>query len=217
MSKFVSAQNLLSAFPQALTADETQLALASVTATELTELYDDNDLLALYSRIDELDETLLDILAYDFKVDWWDENYSLEEKRETFKQSWNVKRSLGTPMASKLAFSAIFQNATIWEWWQYGGNPHYFKIHIDSGDVLTDYNKLQRVVSGIRYYKNKRSVLETIEIDIEKSENIYVGFAMQGGTKTLMKVGGIDPNEYTFLADENDALLLDEDGNLLLD
>lgn len=217
MSKLVTADNLLTTFPASLSADEKQLALARVTALELVELYEDNDILALYARIDDLDEPLLDILAYDFKVDWWDENYSLTEKRETFKQCWNVKRTLGTPLSSYLAFSAIFQNATIQEWWQYGGNPHYFKIHIELGGVLTDYDKLQRVVNGIRFYKNKRSLLETIEIDIEKSTDVFVGFAMQGGTKTEMIVGGINPDDYTFLADENDALLLDEKGRLLLD
>ena len=139
MSKLVAADTLLITFPSALAEDEKQLALATVTAQELVELYEDNDILALYARIDELDEPLLDILAYDFKVDWWDENFTLTEKRETFKQIWNVKRTLGTPLSSYLAFSAIFQNAKIQEWWQYGGNPHYFKIHIELGGVLTDY------------------------------------------------------------------------------
>lgn len=217
MSKLMTVENLLSTFPGAMAEDEYQKALASVTAQELIELYEDNDILAIYARIDDLSEHLLDILAYDFKVDWWDENFSITEKRETFKQCWNVKRTLGTPLSSYLAFSAIFQNAKIQEWWQYGGNPHYFKIHIELGGVLTDYDKLQRVVNGIRYYKNKRSILETIEIDIEKSTNVYVGFAMQGGTKTEMVVGGFNPNDYNFLVDENDALLLDEAGLLLLD
>ena len=95
MSKLVAADNLLTTFPSALAEDEKQVALAAVTAQELVELYEDNDILALYARIDDLDEPLLDILAYDFKVDWWDENFTLTEKRETFKQIWNVKRTLG--------------------------------------------------------------------------------------------------------------------------
>ena len=62
MSKLVTADNLLTTFPASLAEDEKQLALASVTAQELVELYEDNDILALYARIDDLEEPLLDIL-----------------------------------------------------------------------------------------------------------------------------------------------------------
>lgn len=217
MSKNLSVENLLSTFPGAMAADEAKLALASVTAQELMELYEDNDLLAIYSRIDELDEALLDILAPCFKIDWWDKNYSLEEKRATFKNCWGIKRKLGTPYASSLAISALFQNADIREWWQYGGNPFYFKIYIDSGDVLTDYEKLQRVVEGTRYYKNKRSILETIEIDIQKSLQMFIGLALQGGTKTQFVVDGINPDDYEWLVDGYGNLLLDARGEILVD
>ncbi len=217
MSKYVTADNLITTFPSSLAEDKTQLALASVTAKELVELYEDNDILALYARIDELDESLLDILAYDFKVDWWNENYSLTEKRSTFKQLWNVKRKLGTPLSSYLAISAIFENAAIQEWWQYGGIPHYFKILIDLGEALTDYDKLQKVVNGVRYYKNKRSVLEEIDINIEKTSNVYIGVALQGGNDIQMSVPGINPDDYTFLVDELGDYLLDEEGHILID
>lgn len=217
MSKLVTTDNLLTAFPAALIKDEKQLALATATAKELVELYENNDILALYARIDELDEVLLDILAYDFKIDWWGENYTISEKRETFKQCWNVKRKLGTPLASQLAFSAIFQNAFIREWWQYNGNPHYFKIYVDLGDTLTDDNKLQSVVNGIRYYKNKRSLLEMIEINIEKAMQIYIGLALQGGNNITMSIGGVNPNDYTWLVDESGTYLTDETGLLLFE
>lgn len=214
MSKLLSAENLMLAFPSSLAEDDDKRALASVTAQELCELYEDNNILAIYARIDELDETMLDILAYDFKIDWWDENYTLEEKRETFKSCWDVKRKLGVPFACYLAISALYQNAEIQEWYNYDGNPFYFKIHIDSGEVLTDCDKLQRVVEGIRYYKNKRSILETIEIDIAKQVKMFIGFALQGGTNVTMRVNGIDYDDYDLLVDELGNLLLDENGLL---
>ena len=37
--------------------------------------------LRIYTRIDELPEWLLDILARDFAVDWYDRSYTLEEKK----------------------------------------------------------------------------------------------------------------------------------------
>lgn len=217
MSKLVTVDNLLTAFPSSLADDEKQLALAKVTAAELVELYESNDILALYARIDELDEVLLDMLAYDFKIDWWGENYSVLEKRETFKQCWNVKRKLGTPLASKLAFSAIFPDAVIQEWWQYNGDPYYFKIYVDLGNTLTDNNKLQSVINGIRYYKNKRSILERIEINIEKRTQMYIGLAMQEGNNITINIEGADITNCLWLTDEDSTCVTDENENLLFE
>lgn len=212
MSKLFNAASLLSVFPEAMAKDKTQFALAQITAGELEALFKDNDFMTLYARIDELEEPLLDILAYDFKVDWWNKNYSLSEKREIFKKCWSVKRKLGTPLASQLAISSVFQDAAIHEWWEYGGKPYYFKIHIKLGEALTDYNKLLQVVDGIRYYKNKRSILESLEVDIEKKINMYVGLAMHEGIKTELRAGNFNPDDYTWLVDESSAYLTDENG-----
>lgn len=195
MSKFVTADNLLTTFPSSLAEDELKLALASVVATELVKLYEDNDILAIYARIDELDEPLLDILAHDFKVDWWDVNFSLDEKRSTFKNCWNVHRKLGVPKAINTALTDLYKNAVVLEWYNYGGNPYYFKIHIDADEVITDYEKLQHVADGIRYYQNKRSRLESIEISMKKSTNLYVGVILHESNVASFNVSGIEPTE----------------------
>lgn len=217
MSKLFNATSLLSVFPEAMAKDKTQLALAQTTAEELEALFNDNDFMTLYARIDELDEPLLDILAYDFKVDWWNENYSLEEKRETFKNSWKVHRKKGTPKAVDLSISSIYEKATIQEWFEYEGEPFHFKVNIDAGDALTNYEKLQKVAAGVRYYKNKRSVLDTIEVKIEKSEKIYVGVALQTGTEIQMTVPGLLSENHSFLVDENNTLLADENKKILIE
>lgn len=217
MSKLVTAENLISIFPSALAEDENKKVLASVAAQELMELYEDNEFLALYARIDELDNSLLDILAYDFKIDWWDKSFSLTEKRETFKRCWPIKKKLGTPHACQLALSALYQDADIKEWWEYAGKPFYYKINIKTGEILPDHRKLSRIIDGVKFYKNKRSILEKIEFDIEKPTNIFVGLALQSTIKVEMVVGGASPDNNTYLTDENDALLLDEDGLYLID
>ena len=217
MSKYITQENLLSTFPEVLAADTKQMALAVATADELIKSYNNNDLLALYTRIDELPEDLLDILAYDFKVDWWDENYSLEEKRATFKSCWHVHRTLGTPSAVSTAVSAIYENVKILEWWQYSGNPYRFKLLIDTGGVFVDYEKLQRIIERVKFYKNLRSILESVDFTIEKSTKIYVGTALQSGTNQVMKISGIDPDDYDWFTDENGDYLMDENGLVLFD
>ena len=56
-----------------------------------------------------------------------------------------------------------------------------------------------------------------IRIHHEKTATIYTGIAVQNGANIEMNVAGINPEEYNILVDENNALLVDEDGRILLD
>ena len=217
MSKLVTKDNLLLGFPYSLSEDSLKRTLAEVVAEELAKLYSDNDILALYARIDELDEVMLDILAYDLKVDWWNSNYSVEEKRQTLKNAWNVHKRLGTPAAISTAVSAIYKSAKVQEWWEYGGCAFYFRLIIDTGNAYVDSDKLDGILERIRYYKNKRSLLETIKIDTGKNTCTYIGTALQSGCNSKLKVVEADLNNYNWLADENNIVLTDENGMVLFE
>lgn len=205
MSRPLTVQNMLSVFPEAMAVDERLMALATVTATELMEMYKANDFLAIYARIDELDEPLLDILAYDFKIDWWDENYSVEEKRQTLKDSWNVHRKLGTPSAVDLAISAIFENVIIKEWWEYGGQPYHFKVQLDVDVAALNSDKFWRVIEKARYYKNKRSVMESMNVNVEPQtteSRIYTGGKVTGVQYVLPPISAAKYNTFADIRDK---------------
>ena len=107
MSNGITAENLLRALPDVLQQDDNMRALAEAIAGQLVPCIADTDEPRIFPRIDELNETLLDTLAWDFKVDWWDYSYSLQEKRNTLRQSWYVHKHMGTPAAVMAALSAI--------------------------------------------------------------------------------------------------------------
>ncbi len=159
----ITSENLLRALPPALARDENMLALASAVADEFALRPDEIKSLIIYSRIDDLPEALLDILAHDFKVDWWDYNYSLAEKRRTLKDSWNVHRTLGTKGAVEKAISAIYPDTKVEEWFTYGGDPYHFKLQIDITYEGVNPVKHQRVLDRVEYYKNLRSHLDNVE------------------------------------------------------
>jgi len=159
----ITAENLLETFPQVLKENKSMLALATVIAEELAQRPSEIDRLMIYTRIDTLPEELLDILAYDFKVDWWNYDYTLEEKRRTLKDSWNVHRTLGTKGAVEKAISAIYPGTQVDEWFNYGGEPYHFKLLIDATYEGVDPVKHQRVLDRVGYYKNLRSHMDGIE------------------------------------------------------
>jgi len=153
----LTAENLLAVLPPVLAADESMVALAAGIAEVLAGRVSEIERLNIYSRIDELPEDLLDILAYDFKVDWWDADYTLEEKRRTLKDSWRVHRMLGTKAAVETAISAIYPYTKVLEWFEYGGEPYHFRLDINITDDQIDSNKQRRVLERLNYYKSLRS------------------------------------------------------------
>ncbi len=173
--------NLLRTLPTVLQGDDNMVALATSIATILAGRADEIKALCIYSRIDELPEELLDILAKDFKVDWWDGDYTLEEKRQTLKDSWRVHRTLGTKAAVLAAISAIYPDTKVLEWWQYGGQPYHFRLLIDSTYESVDPEKHQRVMEKVNYYKPLRSVLDETEYyDAGATATVYSGAAFVG-------------------------------------
>lgn len=159
----ITTDNLLRTLPDVLKNDQTMRAIATGIAEELALRPSEIANLKIYSRIDELPEELLDILAYDFKVDWWDYDYSLEEKRKTLKDSWKVHRKLATPGAVEQAISAIYPDTKVIEWFEYGGKKHRFKLLIDATYESINPAKHQKVLSKVAYYKRESSRLESVE------------------------------------------------------
>jgi phage tail P2-like protein len=160
--------DFLKALPPPLREDERLLALGKIAAERLRETATMIKQNIIYARIDELPEAILDMLAYDMKVDWWDYTYTLDEKRRTLKESPSVHRIKGTKAAVERAVSAIYPNSKVTEWFEYGGEPYKFRLHIKleaGGEIDTD--KHGRVLAGIEYYKNLRSHLDGVEYTAE--------------------------------------------------
>jgi len=159
----MTAENLLATLPEALRQSGSILALARTEAEALARRLEEIERLRIYAAIDRLDEALLDRLAADFKVDWWDADYTVAEKRRTLQASWQVHRTLGTKAAVETAMSAVYPETTVREWWKYGGAPYHFKLLIDTTFEHADPQKHRRVLERAEYYKNLRSHLDQVE------------------------------------------------------
>ncbi len=174
----LSGAAMLAALPPPLRQDPSVAALAQAVADVLDRRRAEIDSVSLYARIDSLPEALLDILAYDFKVDWWDPNYSVEEKRRMLKDSWRVHRMLGTKGAVEMAIAAIYPGTAVEEWFQYGGEPYHFKLTIDFTGEPDDPDRRERVMRRLDFYKNLRSHADRVEFrstaDTAEGKAVYV-------------------------------------------
>ncbi len=177
----ITKENLLFAFPVGLRENPSIAALGDVTAEALAKRPAEIGLLSLYARIDELPEDLLDILAYDFKVDWWDRNYSIEEKRRTLKGSWYVHKHMGTKAAVETAISAIYPHTRVLEWFEYGGEPYHFRLDINITNDSIDSDKQRRVLERLNFYKNLRSHNDGVTYFVEAKPAIAKAVSVAAG------------------------------------
>lgn len=196
MSKLITDPAvILGTFPFSLSRDENKEKLAESIVDSLAELIADTDKEQIYTRISSLDEPLLDILAKDLKVDWYDYEGTLEEKRKTIAECIKVHRYKGTKYAVETALKGVYDNVSVTEWFEYDGEPFHFKVTIY--DSTNDEGKRARVLEKIRYYKNLRSVLDDViyEIGANAEAPIFIGItagAIYKRIESEVKIYGLD-------------------------
>ncbi len=158
-----SAENILKQLPWVLANDRRMNALAASIASSLATLLGEPEATEIYTRIDELPEDLLDILANDFKIDWYNFDYPVVGKRNLIKTNYYVHRHLGTVGAVKEAIRSLYPRSDVEEWWQdwYQGEPFHFRIMLESGYPIIPVANTD-ILKAVYIYKSLRSHLDAI-------------------------------------------------------
>ena len=185
MNKGITKEAMLFTLPPALKEDTSTEALAAATAEAMADRLAEIDRLRIISNIDNLEEALLAILARDFKVDWWDPSYSLEEKRRTVKDSWRVHKTLGTKAAVETAIRAIYPLTTVEEWFEYGGEPYHFRLNIDITSDSGDRARQRRVLERLNFYKNLRSHVDEVKCFLMPEKSWAVAGGLFAGSREI--------------------------------
>lgn len=148
--------------------------LAEVLDVKLQEINAMSELILLYPRIDELPENLIDALAEQFHVDFYDAEMSLQQKRTVVKNSIAWHRRKGTPSVVGEMVQTVFESAHVEEWFEYGGEPYHFRVTLITAP-LTDKAVLERLVDAINKTKNVRSWLEYVQFSRPMEQTMYIG------------------------------------------
>ena len=162
MIKDIESVGLLDILPSSILTDPQIAAAAKALDTELQAVTNATIETLHLPRLDELPETVVDLLAWQWHVDFYEPlGMDIDTKRRLVKESIAWHRMKGTPAAIEAVVSAAFDKTTVKEWYEYGGKPYYFKIVTE--DVTTDKDILNRLRRAVDSVKNVRSWLEEIE------------------------------------------------------
>ena len=161
MSETIYESDFTKYLPQPLTHDPKMIALAKAAADELLQVSGAVENVLIYSRIDELPEELVDILAYDMHVDWYDFSYPLAAKRDLLKSSVRVHKKMGTKYAIEKALSALYPESEVEEWFEYEGEPGHFHIVCDvtNSRITASYSD---IVRAVRLYKRLSAHMDEV-------------------------------------------------------
>lgn len=167
MSNTIYNADYSDCLPEALKKDPKMVALANATAAALLDTSGIMDTVLIYSRFDELPEELVDILAYDMHVDWYDYNYPLEAKRDLVKNSVKVHKKMGTKYAIETALGSLFPESEVEEWFQYEGEPGHFHIILDvtNQKITADY---AAIIRAVKMYKRLSAHMDELTYQVGK-------------------------------------------------
>ena len=177
MSKDLQSVSLIDILPPNLLADEQINAAAQALDDELQKVTAAIRETLILPRIDELPEAVVDLLAWQLHVDFYDELKSLAEKRNDVKQSIAMHRIKGTRMAVELALHMVYESGEVREWFEYGGRPYYFRVRFIRPETvrLEDVDRVIRIIHAV---KNTRSWLESIGFTRPVRIGMYHGAAV---------------------------------------
>lgn len=179
--------NLRDIMPESLKNDPDVQALCDAITPEIQAISNEIKQCILWARIDELAEKVLDLLAWQLHVDFYDLDLPIEIKRQLVRNAPRWHKRKGTPAAVEELVTAVFGEGKVLEWFEYEGEPYHFKVQTFNLSVTQeDADKFSRALNSV---KNARSWFDGVEVTISDNLPIfYAGVVYAGDNLTVEQV-----------------------------
>lgn len=168
--------SMLKLLPENLRQIEQVQNVAAALDIELQQAMDNIRHCLLYPRLDELVEAEVDLLAWQFHVDFYEPiGMDLETKRRLVKESIAWHRLKGTPAGVEKILSAVFDESAVEEWFNYDegdGLPYHFRVVVK--DAIHGSESYKDIIRAIETVKNVRSVLDGIVFRFQLEDMVTV-------------------------------------------
>ena len=151
-------------------------------------------LMSRWNQIDRLDEQTLDEMAWELNIQWYDSTAPIEAKRAVIRSSDLVYSKLGTRYAVEQIVRDYFRTGEVREWYEYGGEPHHFKVLSDNPELVN--SNLDLFLKLLRTVKRRSSWLDAILICLTGEMFLYSGMAVRDHTQEVHVMGSDEIHIY---------------------
>lgn len=184
----LTAKNMVRMLPEPMKRDDGTAAMARVAAEELERRGIESGLPRLWGRFDDMAGDLLDTLAEDLGLTWYDSDAPAAVKRELLKNSGQVFRRLGTKWAVENVIGTYFGEGFVREWFEYDGEPGHFRVYSPNPSV--NQERLEEFLSLLERVKRTSAKLDGIFISLTGQTPIYAGVAVRETSTERYEIGG---------------------------
>lgn len=139
-----------------------------------------------FAFVMELDEEMADHLCLSLDIKGYKADLSLQKKRLLIRSALLNYSRMGTKAALEDAVGIIHGGTTVQENWEYSGQPYFFRVAVDAGQEKVAENPVGRLLDTIMEYKNARSWLQGITVDVIEPGSVYTGALPEMGTMLVI-------------------------------
>lgn len=195
MIKLTDAR-LTDALPKTLAEQPWVQALAEASRKMRRRVMAYADRTRLFCDIDEASEEALDALALELQTPLYKNDYPLTVKRQIVKNSMLYYIRSGTRGAIEELLADIYQGAEVEEWFEYGGEPNYFRVAIDISRTTVPVAEMTQAELESWLYSVKRasSALESLSYMIRHA--IIIGCKVEAFLQSPPECGTLECGTY---------------------
>lgn len=195
MIKLTDAR-LTDALPKTLAEQPWVQALAEASRKMRRRVMAYADRTRLFCDIDEASEEALDALAVELQTPLYKNDYPLTVKRQIVKNSMLYYVRSGTRGAVEELLADIYQGAEVEEWFEYGGEPNYFRVAIDISRTTVPVAEMTpaELESWLYSVKRASSALESLSYMIRHA--ITIGCKVEAFLQSPPECGTLECGTY---------------------
>lgn len=180
---------LTDALPQIIAKEPWAQALAYAVNIQIGRLLDYANGVMVSANVDAMPDAVLDILAVELRIPYYNRDYATPVKRELIKGAIQYWATAGTVGSLTKILEDIFGDAEIEDWYTYNSSPGYFRILTNNPNVTGD--TLKQFEETAKNVKRLSAWLDYVIVDIGiPAMNLYQGCAIHTDTDIILTQEG---------------------------
>ncbi len=149
----------------------------------------------VYYNFDKQSEKIIDLMALEWRTQFYDDGMELERKKELVKNTLPWYLIAGTDGAVNGLLETLFGNGRIVPWYEYDGQPYHAKI---SANIEYSEDIMEKFDTMLRKVKKASTILDEIEMKNFTDTSIHAGVSIQIQERVYFSVPAVSGKESIY-------------------